>query len=55
MKQREITDSQTTVWTCVQALAGIDGETAEKATKELEANGNKVAVVCTPDASCYLA
>ena len=48
MKQREITDSQTTKWTCVQALAGIEGKTAKKAENLLEGNGNKIPVVCTP-------
>ncbi|GHA57477.1 hypothetical protein [Pontibacter akesuensis] len=50
MTQREVTDQDSTQWTCVQAYAGAmqDEKTAEAAT-ELASNGNgKVPVVCTP-------
>ncbi|WP_240731567.1 hypothetical protein [Hymenobacter radiodurans] len=48
MKQREITDQSNTAWTCVQAYAGLDSETAEQATKLAEAEDGTVTVVCTP-------
>jgi hypothetical protein len=48
MRQKQISDEQNTVWTCVQALAGVEGKTADKAEKLMEANGGKVDVVCTP-------
>ena len=45
--QREVTDADATVWTCVQAYAGI-GEGAAAAAAERLADGDDVAVVCTP-------
>ncbi len=48
MTQREITDSENTTWTCVQAYAGLSGENAEKATELTETNEGTVTVVCTP-------
>ncbi|QIL78005.1 hypothetical protein G7064_11245 [Hymenobacter sp. HDW8] len=48
MKQREIMDQSNTAWTCVQAYAGLDSETAEQAIKLAEAEDGTVTVVCTP-------
>lgn len=47
MKQREVQDEEGTRWTCVQALAGVDGAAADAAADRVEGNG-KVPVVCTP-------
>ncbi|SMB93481.1 conserved hypothetical protein [Hymenobacter roseosalivarius DSM 11622] len=47
-KQREITDQANTLWTCVQAYAGLDSKTAEQATKLAETEDGIVTVVCTP-------
>jgi hypothetical protein len=48
MKQREVTDSHNTTWTCVQAYAGLEGKIAEKAAKLAETDEGLVPVVCTP-------
>ena len=48
MKQREIQDEDHTRWTCVQALAGVDGAAAAAAQAKAEASHGAVAVVCTP-------
>lgn len=50
MTQREVTDNESTQWTCVQAYAGVmqDEKTAEAATKLTENGNGKVPVVCTP-------
>jgi len=48
MKQREVTDSHNTIWTCVQAYAGMEGKVAEKAAKLAETDEGLVPVVCTP-------
>ncbi|GGF04482.1 hypothetical protein [Hymenobacter cavernae] len=48
MKQREVTDSHNTTWTCVQAYAGLEGKVAEKAAKLAETDEGLVPVVCTP-------
>ena len=48
MKQREVQDAEGTRWTCVQALAGVDGPAAEAATARVERAGGVVPVVCTP-------
>ena len=48
MKQREVTDSQNTTWTCVQAYAAVNSEAADKATDVSETAEGKVPVVCTP-------
>lgn len=48
MTQREITDSENTTWTCVQAYAGLSGESADKATELAQTPEGKVTVVCTP-------
>jgi hypothetical protein len=48
MTQREITDSENTRWTCVQAFAGVKGKAAEQATELSESPEGTVPVVCTP-------
>ncbi len=48
MNQREITDSENTTWTCVQAYAGLEGAAAEKATDLTKTAAGTVTVVCTP-------
>jgi hypothetical protein len=48
MKQREVTDQNNTAWTLVQAYAGLEGETADKATERAENDNGTVQVICTP-------
>jgi hypothetical protein len=48
MKQREVTDSNNTTWTCAQAYAAVNSEAAEKAMDISENAEGKVPVVCTP-------
>ena len=48
MKQREVTDQNNTAWTLVQAYAGLEGDTAEKAAELAESDQGTVQVVCTP-------
>ena len=48
MKQREVTTSDNTKWTCVQAYAGLEGKVAEKIAELSENDEGKVPVVCTP-------
>jgi hypothetical protein len=48
MKQREVTDRNNTAWTLVQAYAGLDSDTAAKATQLAEGEDGMVQVVCTP-------
>lgn len=48
MKQREVTDSENTRWTCVQAYSMSEEKTSEKATELEENEDGKVTVVCTP-------
>lgn len=49
MQQREVTDSEKTIWTCVQAYAGgLAGSATEQATKLAETDEGTVTVVCTP-------
>ncbi|GAB3530062.1 hypothetical protein GCM10027443_10180 [Pontibacter brevis] len=48
MTQREITDTNNTTWTCVQAYAGLDKEASERATELAENANGTVPVVCTP-------
>jgi hypothetical protein len=44
---REITDSDGTVWTCVQAYAGLQ-ETSDRAAEYAEKTSETCTVVCTP-------
>jgi len=48
MTQREVTDTQNTTWTCVQAYAGVESKEAEKAASLAENSNGQVPVVCTP-------
>lgn len=48
MKQREVTDSENTRWTCVQAFSMIDEKSVEKVEALAEKEDGKVTVVCTP-------
>ena len=48
MKQREVTATDNTTWTCVQAYAAINSEAAEKASDLSESDTGQVPVVCTP-------
>jgi len=49
VKQREVQAGGLS-WTCVQALAGVDGEAAAAAQEKL-GHASSVAVVCTPSGS----
>jgi hypothetical protein len=48
MKQREVTDSENTRWTCVQAFSMAEKNTSEKVEALAETEDGKVTVVCTP-------
>ncbi len=48
MTQREVTNSENTTWTCVQAYGNMSKETAEKAAELSEDTNGQVTVVCTP-------
>lgn len=48
MTQREVTDSENTTWTCVQAYGTLSKENADKAAELTEDTNGEVTVVCTP-------
>jgi hypothetical protein len=48
LKQREVQDADNVRWTCVQALAGVDGAAADEAAEKVEGSDGTVPVVCTP-------
>ena len=48
MRQREVQDAESVRWTCVQALGGLEGPSAERAADRLESDEGTVPVVCTP-------
>ena len=48
MKQREVQDEAGVRWTCVQALAGVDGAAASAAAERLMSDEGTLPVVCTP-------
>ena len=48
MTQREVTDSENTTWTCVQAYGTLSKENADKAAELTEDTKGEVTVVCTP-------
>ncbi|SIT84588.1 hypothetical protein [Pontibacter indicus] len=48
MNQREVTDSENTTWTCVQAYGTLSKENADKAAELTEDTNGEVTVVCTP-------
>ncbi|MDQ6812695.1 MAG: hypothetical protein M3040_02980 [Bacteroidota bacterium] len=49
MKQREVTDSENTNWTCVQVFSMREGKETEKAEALAKTEDGKVTVVCTPN------
>ncbi|RAW00579.1 hypothetical protein [Pseudochryseolinea flava] len=48
MRSREVTDSNSTRWSCVQAFTGTNGKAAKEAVQLTENSENKVEVICTP-------
>jgi hypothetical protein len=48
MKQREVQDAKNIRWVCLQALADVEGHTAEVAAVLVESDAGTVPVVCTP-------
>lgn len=48
MNQREVTDTEGTTWTCVQAYSAGTEEKAEAIAKRTEGNNKQIPVVCTP-------
>ncbi|WP_018478668.1 hypothetical protein [Pontibacter roseus] len=48
MTQREVTDTDNTTWTCVQAYGTLSNGNAEKAAEMTEDTNGDVTVVCTP-------
>jgi hypothetical protein len=48
MKSREVTDSNNTRWSCVQAFAGTNGDAAKEALERTENSKGEVEVICTP-------
>jgi hypothetical protein len=48
MKQRAVTDQDNITWTCVQAYAGLNNETSERATEISQDEEGHVSVICTP-------
>ncbi len=48
MTQREVTTTDNTTWTCVQAYAGVAGCAAQEAVERSETDQGQVPVVCTP-------
>lgn len=45
---RDVTDEEGTVWNCVQAYAGLNGDAGEKAEAAVAGGGDLVRVVATP-------
>ncbi|MHC2990973.1 hypothetical protein OB13_05030 [Pontibacter sp. HJ8] len=48
MTQREVTDTENTTWTCVQAYGQLSNGNAEKAAEITQDENGHVPVVCTP-------
>lgn len=48
MNQREVTDTEGTTWTCVQAYSAGTDKKAEEVAKRTEGNSKQIPVVCTP-------
>ncbi len=48
MKQREVTDSANTRWTCVQAYTMVDRDSAEEISHSTKGESGQITVVCTP-------
>ncbi len=49
MKQREVQTQDNVIWTCVEALNGIEKETGEQARTSVRDADVSVPVVCTPN------
>jgi len=45
---REITDADGTVWTCIQAFAGLGNDADKIEAARVEGSSDRVNVVCTP-------
>ncbi len=45
---REVTDSDGTTWTCIQAFAGLGKAPEKTEAARVEGSGNRFHVVCTP-------
>jgi len=45
---REITDAEGTVWTCIQAFAGLGNDPDKVDAARVEGTVDRVNVVCTP-------
>lgn len=48
MKQREVTDSENTRWTCVHTYSMSEEKTSEQASELEKTEDGNVTVVCTP-------
>ncbi|MGV3743207.1 MAG: hypothetical protein ACO1NO_12955 [Burkholderiaceae bacterium] len=49
MKQREVQTQDNVIWTCVEALSGIESKTAGQAVTSVQNEDSTVPVVCTPN------
>lgn len=49
MKQREVQAQDNVIWTCVEALSGVESKTAEQAGSPVQNENGTVPVVCTPN------
>jgi hypothetical protein len=49
MKQREVQTQDNVIWTCVEALSGIESKTVEQAETPVQDEDGTVPVVCTPN------
>lgn len=49
MKQREVQTQDNVIWTCVEALSGVESKTAEQARTTIQEKNGTVPVVCTPN------
>jgi hypothetical protein len=45
---RDVTDSSGTVWTCIQAFAGVGADAEKTEAARVDGSPNCVHVVCTP-------
>jgi hypothetical protein len=48
MKQREVQGQDNTIWSCIQAFAGSNGDAAKEASQKAEQQNDNVTVICTP-------
>ncbi|RYD81466.1 MAG: hypothetical protein EOP84_10960 [Verrucomicrobiaceae bacterium] len=49
MTERIVTDPDGTQWTCIQALGGVNGASADEVADRLESEAGTIPVVCTPN------